>query len=451
MSDRHVPLPDTSFTRRALLGRGAALALAAGTVGGCRSGSRGRVRLDVWSMWSGDEEEAFVRVLKRYEALNPHLEIGNLGSIRDDTKTIRAIVAGVPPDVFTISDPLMLGPLAAQGAVLDLEDRFRQAGLRDADFVPGALSQCRFGGRLHAMPYLLDCFALMWSKKAFAKAGLDPEKPPATIEELDAYARKLTTRDAAGGLTQLGLAPLSNRSFFAGDMTVLFHLFGGRLYDAAARRVTPDAPENVQAMEWYTKLIDAVGGYGKVNAYAAGFGQAQGGNNPFFMGKIAMMINGQWNPYWAETYAPGLEYGVAPLPAPSWRPDRARTTWLGGNLFCIPRGGKHPEESWRLLAWMQTEEAQVLFADAMHGVPNVKRVLANRSLRTGDPWRVQFGKYMDLAPSPTAGHFPVLPVASLYSSSLTDAVDFIMEGTKPIRRALADVRVRVQRELDRYG
>jgi len=401
-------------------------------------------------MWSGDEEQAFLRVLRRYEALNPGVAIRNLGSVRDDTKTIRAIVAGVPPDVFTISDPQMLGPLAAQGAVEDLEERFHRSGMRDADFLPGALSQCRYKGRLYAMPYLLDCFALLWSKQAFRKAGLNPERPPRTIEELDAFARRLTVRDPAGNLEQLGLAPLSNRSFFAGDMTLLFHLFGGRLYDPATNRVTPDAPQNVQALEWYTKLIAATGGYGRVNAFAAGFGQAQGGNNPFFMGKIAMMINGQWNPYWAETYAPGLEYGVAPLPAPSWRPDLARTTWLGGNLFCIPRGSKHPQESWRLLAWMQSPEAQVLFADAMHGVPNVKSVLHTPSLRTGAPWRVQFGKYMDLAASPTAGHFPVLPVASLYSTSLGDAVDFILEGSKPIRRALADVRVRVQRELDRY-
>jgi multiple sugar transport system substrate-binding protein len=411
---------------------------------GCsrRADPPGTVRLSVWSMWTGQEEKNFQAVLDRYHRLHPHIIVENLGAVRDDTKTVRAIVAGVPPDLFTLSDPLYLGPLAANGAIYAMDDWFRRSGLREADFIPASLSQCRYRGRLYAMPYLIDCYALLWNKQAFRAAGLNPDRPPATLEELEEYALKLTKRDN-GQLTQLGLQPV-------GDINLIFQLFGGRLYDPKTNRVTPDDPANVTALAWYLDFIEKLGGYRKVNAFAAGFGQAQSANNPFFVGKVAMMFNGEWNPYWCARYAPRLDYGVAPLPPPKNRPDRARSTWLGGNMICIPKGGKHPKEAWDLLVWMQTDEAQKLFAGKMNNVPNIRRALKAPELRTGADYKRKFGVFLDLADSPNGGHFPALPVAGLYNSELSTAMDLALNGEKPPARALADARVRVQRELDRY-
>lgn len=402
--------------------------------------------LAFWSMWSGQEEKNFERVLARYHERNPHIVLENLGAIRDDTKTIRAIVAGVPPELFTLADPLYLGPLAANDAIYPLDDLFRQAGLREEDFVPASLSLCRVQGRLYAMPYLIDDYALMWNKQAFREGGLDPERPPQTLEELEAYAVQLTKREG-GRLARLGLQPASDMS----AMYAILQIFGGRLYDAAANRITADDPNNIAAFEWYLNLVNQMGGYEEVNGFAAGFGQAQGANNPFFVGKVAMMINGEWNPYWCHRYAPRLEYGVAPLPPPQGRPDRARSTWLGGNMICIPKGSRHPEEAWKVLTWMQTDEAQILFASAMNNVPNRRSALRAKELRVGADYKEKFGVFLDLADSPNGGHFPALPVANLYNNELTTARDLVLDGQKTSARALADVRTRVQRELDRYG
>lgn len=411
---------------------------------GCRSRSERPevIRLQFWSMWSGAEEENFQRVLDRYHELHPNIIIENLGGIRDDTKTVRAIIAGDPPDLFTLADPLYLGPLAAQDALVPMDELFRQSGLREEDFVPASLQLCRSAGRLYAMPYLIDCYALMWNKRAFREAGLDPERPPATLEELREYALKLTIRKD-GRLTRLGLQPL-------GDVYILNQLFGGRFYDEKTGRVTPDDPPNVAALQWYQNLVKDMGGYQEVNGFAAGFGQAQGVNNPFFIGKVAMMINGEWNPYWCHRYAPNLEYGVAPLPPLKDRPETARTTWLGGNMICIPRGSRHPKEAWDLLVWMQSEEAQILFASSMNNVPNLRRALKSPVLRTGADYKEKFAVFLDLADSPNGGIFPAIPVASLYNNELNTARDLTLMGEKSAQSALADVRVRVQRELDRY-
>src|SRR5437870_4551349 len=69
----------------------------------------GTVRMTIWSGWSGQEEKFFQQVLDRYHELHPNIIIENLGAVNDDNKTVRAIVAGAPPDVFTIWNLFYLG------------------------------------------------------------------------------------------------------------------------------------------------------------------------------------------------------------------------------------------------------------------------------------------------------------------------------------------------------
>lgn len=409
--------------------------------GKARSEQGGTVELTMWSMWSGQEEKNFDRVLRRYEQLHPGVRIRNLGAVADDTKTIRALVAGVPPDVFTLSDPSYLGPLARNQAILPLDDLFAKSGLKTDEFVSASLKLCRYDNRLYGMPFLIDDEALMWDKRAFAEAGLDPDKPPRTLEELADYAVKLTKRDADGKIVRLGIRPLP-------DAYLIMALFGGRLVDPATGRITTADPGNVAALAWYKNLMDRMGGIEQVNAFSAGFGRDQGISNPFYVGKVAMMFNGEWNPYWVSRYAPQMQYDVAPVPPPAQFPEKARSTWLGGNVFCIPKECRHVREAWDFLAWMQSREAQVMFAKDMNNVPNQRAVLQAPELRTGPPFRKKYSEFLDLADSPNAGFFPALPVANLYMNQMSTAIDKVMFGEETPEKALRDVQQRVQKELD---
>src|SRR5581483_5413570 len=115
------------------LGRGALLLLLLLlALPGCqRAGAErpGVVELTIWTGWTGTEEIGFQRVLRRYEQLHPNIRFHSLGGVNDDTKTVRAIVAGVPPDVFAIRDVSYLGPYAHNRAIRPLDDLFRQSGL----------------------------------------------------------------------------------------------------------------------------------------------------------------------------------------------------------------------------------------------------------------------------------------------------------------------------------
>ena len=119
-------------------------------------------------------------------------------------------------------------------------------------------------------------------------------------------------------------------------------------------------------------------------------------------------------------------------------------------MICIPKGSPHAEEAWKLLVWMQTDEAQILLAKLNNNLPNRRSALKAPELRTGEPYKEKFGIFLDLADNPNAAAFPALPVANLYNSELGTARDLALSGDKNPAQALRDVRIRVQRELDRY-
>jgi multiple sugar transport system substrate-binding protein len=423
-----------------------ALALATVLTAGCGAGDHhlGPVHVRVWSMWTGDEERDFEAVLKEYNRTHPGVVLENLGGV-DDPQTVRAIIAGAPPDICTIVDPTYLGTLAANNGVEPLDVRFKIDGLATADYTPGALQQCRYQGRLYALPYLMDCMALLYNKDVFRAAGLDPNRPPRTFEELDADCRQITERGPDRQLTRIGLKPPTELT-----PAVTFPLYGGAFTDATGTHVTPDAPRNVMALAAYARLMQDQGGYEAVQAFASGFGNNTGSFNPFFHGDVGMTISGEWNPSWAYQYSPKTHYGVAPLPYAADRPDRAGTVWLVDNLFCIPRGAHHAKEAWDFLAWTQSAKAQQMFAYTLHNVPNMRAELHDPKLRMGEPWRPYYARFLDLAGTANAATFPVLPVAALYSNEVGNAFEAVCYGSKQPAQALADVKRRVQPEMDKY-
>lgn len=425
------------------------LGLGAAILSGCsvqRAPSfQGRTVVRVWSMWAGDEEKVFQGVVDHYNRVQEKVYLQNLGAAADD-KILRAVTAGAPPDFFTLREPGYLAPLAANGALLPLDDWFQAAGFRAADFVPGALELGRYNGKLYSMPYLLDAMALFYNPDHLRRAGIPPARPPKTLEQLLDYARRLTVRDSRGTIRTLGLRPP--------DLAYIIGAFGGQFVDPRTGAPTADHPINLEAARYYRALIEAMGEGRVVQAFTMSFGNEQGTNNPFFLGKIALMINGQWNTYWFQKYAPDVPYGIAPIPYPASKPHLRQPTWIGQNMFCIPRESRHPREAWDFFVWMQSEEAQLLFAETMHGLPNIRPVLKHPRLRTvsrpDERWKRGYAQFLDLVDSPNARYFPITPIAALYLNELSTAQDYLISGNKTPEQALHDVQARLVAEYRRW-
>jgi Bacterial extracellular solute-binding protein/Binding-protein-dependent transport system inner membrane component len=95
----------------------------------------------------------------------------------------------------------------------------------------------------------------------FRKAGLDPDKPPKTLEEWLAAMKKLTVLDAKGEITQAGFA-LRHKGHPVGitDKFLPFaHAFGARMLSPNLDKATgfANSPEMVAALTFYADHYEA--------------------------------------------------------------------------------------------------------------------------------------------------------------------------------------------------
>ncbi|MGW0880199.1 ABC transporter substrate-binding protein [Streptomyces sp. NPDC002671] len=102
---------------------------------------------------------------------------------------------GTLPDVVNVS-PDLVAPLAKAGLALDLD---KAAGKYKSEYLDGAWASHQVPGLsgTYAFPWYLNTGPLFYNKSLFEKAGLDPETPPKTYDEL--FADALQMAEKSGG------------------------------------------------------------------------------------------------------------------------------------------------------------------------------------------------------------------------------------------------------------
>ncbi|GLW57480.1 ABC transporter substrate-binding protein [Kitasatospora phosalacinea] len=188
-------------------------------------------------------------VIAAYEKEHPGTEVNwvDIPFQGAQEKLTADAAAGNLPDVVNLN-PQFAQALEAKGLFVDLDQA--AAGVK-ASYVPGAWSAFQVPGRQGSfgLPWYLTSEVTMYNKDLFAKAGLDPEKPPATFDELLADGARLS---AAGQGAFYGIHPaLENR--FVTDLAKQ----GVPLLDASGKKWTFNTPE---AAAYLQKLVDAYKG-----------------------------------------------------------------------------------------------------------------------------------------------------------------------------------------------
>jgi multiple sugar transport system substrate-binding protein len=151
---------------------------------------------------------------------------------------------------------------------------------------------------------------LIWNPDDFTEVGLDPTKPPPTMDQMLEYARKLVKRDASGNITRSGFAMRYDGALGLGIGTKFFPFldaFGGKMYDPPTGKAdgVANSPETIAAVEYVTnytqgeKLASTTLGVPEMQ-----FGQRQA--SMFF--REGHMIG------WIPTNYPGVNFEFAPIP-----------------------------------------------------------------------------------------------------------------------------------------
>ena len=106
-----------------------------------------------------------------------------------------------------------------------------------------------YQGQVWHLPLQVDPnFPFFWNKATLRQAGLNPDRAPATVDELDQAAQTLN-REAGGQWERVGFVPWS--WYGTGNSVVTTaYAFGGSFYDRDRDRATFNHPQVVKAVEW---------------------------------------------------------------------------------------------------------------------------------------------------------------------------------------------------------
>ena len=338
--------------------------------------------VELWHFWGSPDRRGPLReVIGACEEALPQITVKDVFKPWGDiwTANVTAVAAGSGmPDVI-VEDRPRLPQRAADNVVQNLQPFADRDGLDPGHFWDFTWAETLYEGDSYGVPFETDVRLLYWNKNAFREAGLDPEQPPATWDELWAYADRLDKQDPDGSFERIGFFP----AWGAGPN--IWALTNG--YDwVQDGRPAVDGPRFVETMEWVKAWADRYGGYRPVQRFWAGFGAPP--NDAFMSGAVPMIVDlGSYDAVLdfyqprAESGEP-LEWGMAHLPY-----NREKATWSAGFALSIPKGAPNPEGAWELIKCMTGPEAQRFWAEETASTPaNVQA--ARDSLLMRDPaWR----------------------------------------------------------------
>ena len=208
----------------------------------------------------------------------------NYNDMLDKIRTASA--GGAAPDVAKM--PILWGvEFAARGDTSEVT--FEEFGLTPDQFWPGALKSVMWDGKYYGVPTNNETMAFIWNKQLFADAGLDPENPPATWDDVVAYSNQIKQETGKNGYGMVCKVNAGNTPFRF--MPVVW-AYGASALDEALDEPTYsttmiNTPEGIAALQTFYDMYVR-----DQSVPTSALTNTQTENQDLFIaGEIAMMIS----------------------------------------------------------------------------------------------------------------------------------------------------------------
>lgn len=230
------------------------------------------------TMWSfpltGDDVAMFEPIIKAFNQQYPNVTIDMqyLPWSGRYEKMLTAIAGGDAPNVVYLND-FQVPLFAATDNLVPITEVYAADEL-DAMYTEGSLKALSYNGTLYALPILQNSLGYLYNVDLFLEAGLDPDNPPQTWDEMKNAIQKLTKKDANGEIIQAGARYDLNRPSPVTSLMNQVWQAGGAILDEN-NKVIINSPETAEALNWVKSLFDE-GNVQKSNITGGGFEFASG-------------------------------------------------------------------------------------------------------------------------------------------------------------------------------
>ncbi len=383
-----------------------------------KDGQDEKVTLKLWRMGTQENWVTYTKsFIADFEATHPNIEVEYeyMPPVDLPQKLNTAFVAGIGPDIIGCSIQ-HTSEYAAKGKFLELDDYVDNWAAKD-DVMESMLNTAYFNDNYYALAYHPDPYVFVYRKDLFRKAGLDPEDPPESWEELLEVAPQLTERDGEI-VTRAGfLMPIDDFLTF-----VPFAVMNGASYISDDNMPTFNQPEWVEALEVLTKLVKDE----RVTIETTN--NMEWTTSSFAKGNAAIaQVNSTMVDTFKKSY-PELKDDVGFFAIERER----KSNWNGAWLFAISADSKHPDEAFEFISEWFSPEAMWNMYEATGNLPVLKSL--EERFSAVDP---ELNSALFSGVEHGLGN-PLVPWATLQIAAIRKAMGEAFYGEKTPKQALED-------------
>ncbi|MFV9566886.1 ABC transporter substrate-binding protein [Thermoanaerobacter mathranii] len=337
-----------------------------------------------------DSTPATQKLIEAFEKKYPNIKVKfqELPNSTDDQHNsyVTALSAGDSSIDVLAMDIIWTPEFAAADWLLPLDDKFTEE-MREK-FLPGPVEAVTYNGHVWAVPRFTDAGVLYYRKDII-------DTPPKTWDELI----QMSKENVGKGGTKYGIVFQGNQyEGLVCDALELIGSNGGSVLEGD--KVTINTPQAVAGLQY---LIDLV----KIAPPGVTTYQEEEARNVFQQGEAIFMRN--WPYAWSLVNGDDSpikgKVGIAPIP--KGKNGQAGTPVLGGWNLGINKYSKHPEEAWKFIEFVTSEEGQKITALEGGNLPTIKSLYQDEEVLAKNPyWADFYDAFITAKPRPVSPFYP---------------------------------------------
>ena len=290
--------------------------------------------LTFWNGFTSTDGEVLQQIVDDFNASNEWnitIEMDVMPWATFNEKLPAAIAAGNAPD-FVLCSSGYYAPYVEAGSFQDVSDFYELPEVNADDFDKNVVDLLYYDDLCVGVPMQMVSHYFYWDKDLYEAAGLDPESPPETFEELVENAKLLTDKSK----NQYGFCVPVNNNVTA---QYTMYAYGGGYVNEDETEAVFNSEENVKAFETLKTLSES--------------SPTDSDDNTYISGQLAQFINGPWIINGLRENE--INYGVKAVPACTGVEQDAAVIPVG---FSIPKttSEEHKELVYKFVNYWNTEE-----------------------------------------------------------------------------------------------
>ncbi len=404
-----------------------------------------------WYSLGGKIAETTRKLVDEFNATHPNIQVQAVyqGGYDDAINKLKtAIQTKSTPHVMQVYD---IGTkfMIDSKSIVPMQKWIDRDKVDISTFEPNILAYYTVNDQLYSMPFNISTPLLYYNKNMFKEAGLDPEKPPHTFDEVVEYARKLTVRDASGRVTRPGMALAVYGWFFEQFLATanLLYANNGNGRDGNATAVAFATPEAAAIVEWWHSMVN--------EGICANLGRKTADTQKAFIsGQTAMTID---STAVLSTILAGVEgrfeVGTGFLP----RPAGAKGGVIPGGGCLWLMAGHDPDEeaaAWEFIKFMSAPKQQAFWHMNTGYFPVTRLAYDLPELKAHQEKYPQFAtaiRQLRSTPINRATQGALLGVFTQARQTVEDAIEQVLAGRAKPLDALKRAATTIDGAIARYN